>query len=229
LENRCAIGAAGGASLVEGTGTTRRWRRIAGLPLVTCALVLACVIGAYLSQRVPLLEYPSWLAPVGHLVTHDGDAFHLFVAMVWIGAAGPRVEWLLGHARYAGFLVVATYATALFQQFALPTGSAIAGAGGLATAVLGASVVLRPMAPLRWRLFVFGSVRALIPAAFPSLIYFALDVTNTLDAIRKQDLLSGSHDLYFAHLYGFPIGMAVASLLRSRRREMAAVNQASGE
>jgi membrane associated rhomboid family serine protease len=149
--------------------------------------------------------------------------------MAWIAAAGPRVERLMGHARYLGFLVLAAYGTVLFQQLALPTGSAISGAGGLATAVLGASVVVLPMAPLRMPLNTFSKISALVPAAFPSLFYFALDVANTFDEIRKQELLSGSHDLYFAHLYGFPIGMAVASLLRSRRRESAALNQVAGE
>ena len=159
------------------------------------------------------------LRAVTHMFVH-GDLLHLLGNMWFLWIFGDNVEDRLGHARFAGFYLLAGLA-ALAAQIAADPGSGVpmVGASGALAGVLGAYLVLYPNAKVV-TLVPLGFLPLLIdlPAAFFLLAWLAIQVLSALGTV-------GPGVAWWAHIGGFAFGAllvwfsAAASTKRANPRD----------
>lgn len=167
----------------------------------------------------------AFLPLVTHQFMHAGWV-HIAGNMVFLWVFGAAVEQKLGRVRFLVFYLlagcVAAIAQGLYQVAAFQHGNLV-GASGAISGVLGAYLVLTPLA----------RVRALIPVGLfmtpmtlPAILllgeWFALQIVAVLGVLRIVGDETASV-AYFAHVGGFTFGLALlgagrlAGLLRRAR------------
>ena len=210
---------------------------VRGLPVVTTALILACM-AVYLWQlSLPVqakqaaitllgfmpgvlfghasIESEPWVSPAGSVFTAmflHGGFFHLAVNMVFLWIFGDNVEDRVGRGRFIAFYLICGAIAALAQAL-LDTRSTVPmiGASGAVSGVLGAYLVLYPRANVLVAMpFLLGAHTCARHAG----LWFAVQLA------RSMLLEPGAAGVAFtAHVGGF-IGGAVLIrwFLRDRRK-----------
>ena len=154
---------------------------------------------------------PLWATPLTALFVHDG-VLQLLVNVTWLWLFGRRLELSLGAARLALLCLGVAYGSALFQSAAAGGADPVIGASGLVAGVLGAFIVLHPKAEISVFVLASGSLRMMaIPAAFVLLAWWVADLLIAIDAYARGFVDGIAQP---AHLSGFLLGMALATILR---------------
>jgi len=210
---------------------------VRGLPVVTTALILACM-AVYLWQlSLPVqskqaaitllgfmpgvlfghasIEGEPWVSPAGSIFTAmflHGGFFHLAINMIFLWIFGDNVEDRVGRGRFIAFYLICGAIAALAQAL-LDTRSTVPmiGASGAVSGVLGAYLVLYPRANV---LVAMPFLLARIPAFIMLILWFAGQLA------RSMLIQPGAAGVAFtAHVGGF-IGGAVLVrwFLRDRRK-----------
>ena len=210
---------------------------VRGIPVVTIALMLACM-GVYLWELsltpqaahnaltllgfMPALLFghaeiagEPWVSPAGSIFTAmflHGDFFHLAGNMLYLWIFGDNVEDRVGRGRFIAFYLICGAVAALAQ--ALPDMRStvpMIGASGAVSGVLGGYVVLYPRASV---LVALPLLLLRVPALLVLGLWFAAQLTSSFVAE------SGAGGVAFtAHVAGF-IGGAILGrwFLRERRK-----------
>jgi membrane associated rhomboid family serine protease len=166
----------------------------------------------------------DWVArylPIFTSMFLHGGWLHLLGNMLYLWIFGDNVEERLGHLRYLLFYLAAGVFAALTHAHLAPD-SAIptVGASGAISGVLGAYVVLFPRARVYTLVpfvFLFFGVFE-IPAGVYLGLWFAMQLFNGAIGLTVPADVSGGV-AWWAHIGGFVMGTAVASLVRVRQRE----------
>jgi membrane associated rhomboid family serine protease len=169
----------------------------------------------WLTGAVPRPEayglVPLWLTPLTAILVHDG-ILQLLFNVVWLWLFGRRLELSLGILRCALLMLGVTYGSALFQSVAAGGSEPVIGASGLVAGVLGAFIVLHPKAELKVFVLAGGFLRTMaIPAALVLLAWWVEDLLVAIDAVARGHTDGIAQP---AHLSGFLLGMALATVLR---------------
>jgi len=144
------------------------------------------------------------------------DILHLFFNMVYLYIFGDNVEDAFGHVGYAAFYLfsglVASAAHLLsvmndVWESSIPT----IGASGAISGVLGAYIVLYPRARVLTLVIYYFITIVPIPAFYFLGFWFLLQFLYVL-------LGSAAGVAYWAHIGGFVAGVAIALLVRRRRK-----------
>jgi membrane associated rhomboid family serine protease len=154
--------------------------------------------------------------PAGELFTiftsmfmHGGLA-HLGGNMLFLYIFGDNVEDSLGHGRYLGFYLLSGIAAAAAQVLTgLGSPTAMVGASGAISGVLGAYVVLFPRAPILVLnpiplLWLFFGLLLSFPAWMVIGLWF---VGNLLPALSSLGFREAGGVAFFAHIGGFVAGL----------------------
>jgi membrane associated rhomboid family serine protease len=152
------------------------------------------------------------MTPVTSMFLH-GDILHLGGNMLYLWIFGNNVEDAMGHWRFLAFYVVCGIAAALLHAVQDP-GDVVpmVGASGAISGVLGAYLLLFPMA----RVFVwFGFIFMFwVPALVVLGLWFGFQALSVLgDPSGAQSGIA-----WWAHLGGFAVGMALTLLPAMRRQ-----------
>lgn len=170
------------------------------------------------------LDPGAWVArylPIFTSMFLHGGWMHLVGNMAFLYIFGDNVEDRLGHLRYLAFYLVAGVVAALVHAHLAPDSTIpTVGASGAISGVLGAYAVLFPRARVYTLLpFVFLFVGVVqIRAGVYLGLWFAMQLLNGVAGLAAPVETSGGV-AWWAHIGGFVVGMAVASLLRLRQRE----------
>ena len=144
------------------------------------------------------------------------DIIHLFFNMLYLYIFGDNVEDALGHVGYAAFYLfsglVASAAHLLsvindVWESSIPT----IGASGAISGVLGAYIVLYPRSRVLTLVMYYFITIVPIPAVFFLGFWFLLQFLYVM-------LGSAAGVAYWAHIGGFVAGLALALLVRKRRK-----------
>jgi membrane associated rhomboid family serine protease len=152
---------------------------------------------------------PVWFTPLSAVFIQPG-LVQFSLNLLWLVIFGPRLERMLGPARYALLLLLCAYGSTVFQTLSVRDMNAVVGAGGIAGGILGASLVLRPKRLLRLRL---ASLSLPLPAIFLLVGWFTLDLVSAVRDIAGAKALRVAYPM---HLAGFLLGAGCAALLRPR-------------
>ncbi|TVQ38432.1 MAG: rhomboid family intramembrane serine protease [Spirochaetaceae bacterium] len=169
---------------------------------------------AFVAQR--FLEDPLayWFTPLTTLFFHGGFV-HFGGNMLFLFIFGDNVEDALGHLRYLFFYLFAGVLSLVVQLIVVPDmATPVIGASGAISGVLGAYLVLFPLARVT-TLIPIGIF--LMPARLPAFVFlFLWVVVQALSGYLT--IMAGPLDnvAYFAHIGGFIYGFAIA--LSGRRR-----------
>lgn len=172
---------------------------------------------------------------VAPLITHQflhAGWLHIAGNLVFLWVFGAALEGKIGRIAFLVFYLAAGCVAALAQgafQLAILDRSSLVGASGAISGVLGAYIVLAPLARVRalvpLGLFVTPMT---LPAVFILGEWFVLQVVAVLGVLRVVGEAE-AHVAYFAHVGGFVFGLvlfggagAVARLLRRRPARVAA-------
>jgi membrane associated rhomboid family serine protease len=210
---------------------------VRGLPVVTIAVILACM-SVYLWElslppdvrqtAITLLgfmpavlfgyariEGDVWVSPAGSIFTAmfvHGGFFHLAGNMIYLWVFGDNVEDRVGRGRFIAFYLICG-GVAAFSQALLDTRSTVPmiGASGAISGVLGAYLILYPRAN------VFLAMPLLL-ARIPALVMLGLWFAGQL--ARSLLIEPGAGGVAFtAHIGGFIAGaVLVRWFLRERRK-----------
>jgi membrane associated rhomboid family serine protease len=172
---------------------------------------------AFVADRLFAAPLQFWYTPVTTLFFHGGFV-HFIGNMLFLLVFGDNVEDALGHFRYLLFYLFAGILSLLTQMIFVPDFSTpVIGASGAISAVLGAYLVLFPLARVT-TLIPIGIF--LMPARLPAFVFLA--VWAVLQFFSGYfAILTGPVDniAYFAHIGGFVYGFAVALVGRRRYLE----------
>jgi membrane associated rhomboid family serine protease len=150
-----------------------------------------------------------------------GGWLHLLGNMIFLWIFGDNVEDRLGHLRYLAFYVATGVGAALVHAHLAPDSTIpTIGASGAVSGVLGAYAVLFPRARVYTLLpfvFVFFGI-VQVPAGVYLGLWFAMQLVNGAVGLAVPVEASGGV-AWWAHIGGFVMGSAVASLLRLGQRE----------
>jgi len=156
----------------------------------------------------------AWVPPIATVFTSmflHGGWMHLIGNMLYLWVFGNNIEAAMGHVRFLVFYVLCGAAAVLAQ--ALPdAGSQIPmiGASGAISGVLGAYILLYPMA----RVTVFIPIvimlyRIKVPALFVLGIWFLMQLFSSFTASSE-----GGGVAFGAHIGGFVAGMIFIPLFK---------------
>ncbi len=169
---------------------------------------------AFIADRLMASPLEFWYTPFTTLFFHGGFV-HFLGNMLFLLVFGDNVEDALGHFRYLFFYLVAGALSILVQiLFAPDLTTPIIGASGSISAVLGAYLVLFPLARVT-TLIPIGIF--LMPARLPAFVF--LLVWAVLQFFSGYFVIvAGRFDnvAYFAHIGGFVYGFLVALTGRNR-------------
>lgn len=172
----------------------------------------AFVAQSFLSDPVGL-----WYTPFTTLFFHGGF-IHFFGNMLFLFIFGDNVEDALGHLRYVFFYLFAGVLSLAVQLIVVPElATPVIGASGAISAILGAYLVLFPLARVT-TLIPIGFF--LMPARLPAFVF--LLVWALLQFFSGyMSILSAPTDnvAYFAHIGGFVYGVVIALAGRARYLE----------
>ena len=175
-------------------------------------------VRAYAMVPRDALAHPSSF--VTSMFLHGGW-LHLLGNMIFLWIFGDNVEDRLGHLRYLAFYVATGVGAALVQAHLAPDSTIpTIGASGAISGVLGAYAVLFPRARVYTLLpfvFVFFGIVE-VPASVYLGLWFAMQLVNGAVGLAVPVEASGGV-AWWAHIGGFVMGSAVASLLRLGQRE----------
>ncbi len=208
-------------------------------PVVTIVIiVLNCVAHVYqqflpLDSNVALVQLlgvvparvtdiPSWFFPglqnpavslVGSMFMHGGW-LHLGGNMLYLWIFGNNVEDAMGHFRFIAFYLLCGIAAAAAQVAAEP-GSLIPmiGASGAVSGILGAYLILHPLARVHTLIVIIFFIRVVeLPAMIVLGFWFMLQIMNSLSAPAGAAGVAWN-----AHIGGFIVGLALIRFFQSRR------------
>lgn len=169
---------------------------------------------AFIAQRFLSNPLQWWYTPFTTLFFHGGFV-HFIGNMLFLFIFGDNVEDALGHVRYLFFYFFAGALSLAVQLIVMPDLSTpVIGASGAISAVLGAYLVLFPLARVT-TLIPIGIF--LMPARLPAFVFLfawvALQAFSGYFAV-----VAGPFDnvAYFAHIGGVLYGVVIA--LAGRRR-----------
>jgi membrane associated rhomboid family serine protease len=145
-----------------------------------------------------------------------GGWLHIISNMWVLFIFGDNVEDRMGHARYLVFYLLGGIAAALMETFIRPHSNApMIGASGAIAGVLGAYLVLYPLARVASLvpiLFIFTIIE--IPAVIFLLFWLVLQLFSGWLALGGS---SGSGIAWWAHVGGFAFGMVTVGLFARRQ------------
>lgn len=150
-----------------------------------------------------------------------GGWLHLLGNMIYLWIFGDNIEDRLGHLRYLVFYLAAgVFAAVVHAHLAPHSTIPSVGASGAISGVLGAYALLFPYARVYtlvpW-VFIFLGIFP-VPAGVYLGLWFLMQLVNGAAGLTVPVEVSGGV-AWWAHIGGFVMGMAVASLLRVRVRE----------
>lgn len=165
-------------------------------------------------QSLPI----EWVFPIFSSLFMHGSWFHLISNMWSLWLFGDNVEDSVGHFKYLFFYIFAgIFASLIHFVFNMLSPIPVIGASGAIAAVMGAYVVLFPLArittlvPLLWiPLFIK------VPALFFMGIWFISQIMSGLSALGQSDL--GGGIAWWAHIGGFVFGLFIISFIRKPTR-----------
>lgn len=156
---------------------------------------------------------PNWWSPVTSMFMHGGW-MHLIGNMWFLLVFGDNVEEAMGSIRFVGFYVLCGLAAAAAQVIAGP-GSLVpmVGASGAIGGVMGAYMMLYPMAPVHMLVFLgFFITRVVVPAIFMLGYWFLLQLlAGTVD--RGEGGVA-----FWAHVGGFLAGVVLVRIFCNPKR-----------
>jgi membrane associated rhomboid family serine protease len=169
-------------------------------------------IWAYL--RGVAAESPAVLVTfLSSLFLHAGW-LHLLVNLLYLGFFGGAVESVLGPSRYLALYMLGGVAGGLSHVLARPEAQVPAiGASGAIAGLLGAYLVLLPGAALGPLAPVLSLSGANVPALLLLLVWLLAQALGGVATFASTGGVA-----WWAHLGGFVGGLALAPLLRPRRR-----------
>ncbi|HLW00804.1 MAG TPA: rhomboid family intramembrane serine protease [Ktedonobacterales bacterium] len=153
---------------------------------------------------------PFVLTLISSMFIHAGW-LHIAGNMLFLLIFGDNVEDRLGHLGFLLFYLLCGLAAMLAQTLADPTSTLpVIGASGAIAGVLGAYLVLFPLAKVRTLLLVFLID---LPAWLMIGVWILLQALSGLAVFGAADDTTGGV-AYFAHLGGFALGLVIALLYR---------------
>lgn len=159
---------------------------------------------------------PGWQTAFTHMYLHGGW-LHLLGNMLYLGVFGNNIEDAVGHTRFFVFYTLCGLAALGAQVLAHPASLVpMVGASGAIAGVLGAYLVLYPLA----RVSVFIPVviflmRFEVPAFFMLLMWFGIQVMSGV--LEGQGGGSGGV-AWYAHVGGFAAGVLLIFFFPKRKR-----------
>ena len=213
-------------------------------PVVTVALIAANALMFFyelsLGERLEGFLMSSAFVPAqmfdGGVVTVDewgpglksallsmflhGGWMHFLGNMLFLWVFGDNIEDRLGHVKYLIFYILAGYAATFAHAFAGPQSAIPAiGASGAIAGVLGAYLVLHPMARIVtvvWILFFIRFVQ--IPAIVYLPIWFLIQAYSGYASIALATPEDAGGVAWFAHIGGFIAGPLLLLVLGGFRK-----------
>ena len=201
------------------------------VPFVTYGLIVANILVFFWQLSAPAeiydrLVFAFGLVParvvdspvdeaftvVSSMFMHGGWA-HLGGNMMFLYVFGDNVEDVLGHRRYLGFYLVAGLCAAIAQVM-VNTSSVIpmVGASGAIAGVIGAYLLLYPMAPIQvlnpiFLLWFFLGPLLTLPAWMVAGWFFVANLVSGVAMVASASAGQGGGTAFFAHLGGFVAGL----------------------
>jgi membrane associated rhomboid family serine protease len=165
----------------------------------------------------------SWPLNVITSMFAQGDWMHIVGNMLFLWIFGNNVEDALGRVRYLGFYFAAGIAATVTQTvvtlwYGTPEDATIpnVGASGAIAGILGAYLVLHPLARVVTLVFVFFVE---IPAMFFLVTWFLFQLW--LGGFSLVEPQGGGGIAFFAHIGGFVFGaLAIRPLVPRRPRQV---------
>ncbi len=176
---------------------------------VPCEVLATCALPAGLSPSAP------YVSMFTSMFLHGGW-MHLIGNMLYLWVFGQNVEDAFGHGYYLVFYLACGVAANLAQVAMSPMSTTPGlGASGAIAGVLGAYVVLFPLANVRTLVRVgFLFLLPRIPAVVLLGLWFVLQLFSGLASLGATTETGGV--AYSAHIGGFLVGLAWAWLWRAR-------------
>lgn len=172
---------------------------------------------AFIAERFLETPVQLWYTPLTSLFFHGGF-IHFVGNMLFLVVFGDNVEDALGHVRYFFFYLLAGLVSLAAQTVVSPDLSIpVIGASGSISAVLGAYLILFPLARVT-TIIPVGIF--LMPARLPAVVFlFVWAAVQFFSGYLS--IVAGPMDnvAYLAHVGGFVFGVVVA--LAGRRRYLA--------
>ena len=209
-------------------------------PILTILLILACVAAFALQLRggeaqflygfelygfqpaellagaplVPADGPPAWATVFTSMFMH-GDLLHLLGNIWFLWIFGDNVEGALGRGRFLIFYALCGVAAALTQAYIDPYSQIpMVGASGAISGVLGAYLLLYPLATVRTLLILVVFVRILhVPAVLVLGLWFLFQLLSGAGSLGQE----GGGVAFFAHIGGFIAGMVLVPFMKGRR------------
>jgi membrane associated rhomboid family serine protease len=158
----------------------------------------------------PYQVLPPWGKIATSMFLHGGW-FHLLGNMLYLWIFGNNVEDVLGRGRYLLFYLCCGSAAAFSQAFASPASHIpMVGASGAIAGVLGAYLLLHPVANVRcfvWIVIFFRIVS--VPAWTMLGLWFAIQLVSGLSVAAGRPGVA-----FWAHVGGFVTGLVLVVVLR---------------
>ena len=145
-----------------------------------------------------------------------GGFFHIFGNMLYLWIFGNNIEDRLGHFRFILFYLFCGVIAALSHTLSAPgSGVPMIGASGAISGVLGAYILLYPMARIHTLIFLGFFVQSVqIPALIVIGFWAIIQVVNGL---ISQGMPGQGGIAWFAHAGGFLAGLITIKLWQPRR------------
>jgi membrane associated rhomboid family serine protease len=145
-----------------------------------------------------------------------GSIFHIFGNMLYLWIFGNNIEDRLGHVRFGLFYLFCGIVAALAHTFAaVSSGIPMIGASGAVSGVLGAYLLLFPMARIHTIIFLGFLVQTV---RIPALIVIGFwAIIQAVNGLISQGVTNQQGIAWFAHVGGFIAGLISIKLWQPRR------------
>jgi len=162
--------------------------------------------------------YFKYFPFVSSLFLHGGW-FHLLGNMLFLWIFGDNVEDRLGHFRYLVFYLLSGIAASIGHILVNPDSTIpTIGASGAIAGVLGAYVLLYPLARVKTLIFIFIIIDIIeLPAVIFIFLWFGMQLFNGLGSIMASQDDGGV--AWFAHIGGFVAGIVLVNIFKKRKKE----------
>jgi membrane associated rhomboid family serine protease len=163
------------------------------------------------------LALGTFVPLITHMFLHGGW-LHVIGNMVYLWVFGDNVEDRLGSLTYLVFYLLCGIVAAIGQGLVQP--EPMVGASGAIAGVLGAYVVMFPVARVSTLVFLGIFITILqLPALVVIGFFIVLQVIDALAALRLTAHQATANIAYFAHIFGFAAGILLLLLFRSRSEQ----------
>ena len=143
------------------------------------------------------------------------DVFHIAGNMLYLYIFGDNIEDFFGHTRFLLFYLVSGFAASLAHIISITSSAGLLiptlGASGAISGVMGAYALLYPRARIETLTLTFIITIVSVPAVFFLGFWFLLQLLYTW-------LGMGGNVAYWAHIGGFVAGIALAWIVKQRRK-----------